>query len=398
MISIRLAVCTLLLSLMPSAVTLAQETEEHPQLEQPAAEQGPFEPEPEEGEPEADVDPLPALTEDPEEATEQEAVDEEVPEPAIRTGKPGDPCKVRSIGDEPRLDRYRREIFETLCETAARFDSFFGSRRFDEEARRTHGRVGLRVVWDEHDKLDLDGRLRFSVDFPNLDNSLRAFLGREDRGEFVTGVQNELDFLPTFFEREGRQEWLLGLGYTPLSSDRSSLDFDIGVDASWPVDPFARTRYRRYWIIGDDNLLRARQSIYYSDNKGVGFGTRVDFERPIGTKTLARLSGNIIFDDETRGGDWDSGVTMYHGFTPNHAIAWFVGINGETGRDVPIQAYGTRFTYRQRMLREWFFGELITGVTWPRDRPEDQRKVAYHIGFGFEIQFSGEDLGIGRRP
>jgi hypothetical protein len=89
---------------------------------------------------------------------------------------------------------------------------------------------------------------------------------------------------------------------------------------------------------------------------------------------------------------------MYHGFTPNHAIAWFVGINGETGRPVPIQSYGTRFTYRQRMLREWFFGELITGVTWPRDRPEDQRRVAYHFGFGFEIQFSGEDLGIGRRP
>ena len=47
------------------------------------------------------------------------------------------------------------------------------------------------------------------------------------------------------------------------------------------------------------------------------------------------------------------------------------------------------------MLREWFFGEIIGGVTWPRDNLEEQREMAWHFGFGFEIYFSGKDLGIG---
>ncbi len=178
---------------------------------------------------------------------------------------------------------------------------------------------------------------------------------------------------------------------------RSSLDFDVGIDVDTPVDPFVRARYRRYWLLGDDFLLRARQTLYWTNQRDVGTGTRIDLERPIGSRTLARLAGNLVFDDQTEGADWDTGLILYHGFSPDRAISWFVGVDGETGREVPIETYGTRFTYRQRMLREWFFGEVITGVTWPRDTLDEKRELAFHLGFGFEIQFSGEDLGIGAR-
>lgn len=326
----------------------------------------------------------------------EQSPEEPPPSPPVRLPSP---CRVPPPPDEELLDQYRREIFETICEAAADFDGFFGSRRFDEEARRTHGRAGLRVVWDEHDHLELDGRLRVNVDFPNLDHRVNAFLGREEKDDFLAGSENALDFLPTFFGREGGEEWLVGLGYRPVKGDRSALDFDAGIDVDSSIDPFVRGRYRHYWLIGEDNLLRARQTVYWTDRKGVGYGTRVDFEHPFGSKTLGRLSGNLVFDDETDGADWNSGITLFHGFSPDHAIAWFIGIDGETGREVPIEDYGTRVTYRQRMLREWFFGEIITGVTWPRDNRQEQRERAYHIGFGFEIQFSGADLGIGRsRP
>lgn len=329
------------------------------------------------------------------------AVDVEVPQSLVEVvpveRRAENPCEVRRPREEARLDKYRREIFETVCQAAAGFDGFFGSRRFDEEARRTHGRAGARVIWDEHDGFELDGDLRVNVDFPNLDHRVNAFLGRQDRDDFLTGDEGDLNFLPNFFEREGGQEWLVGLGYRPVSNDRSALDFDVGVDVDSHIDPFMRTRYRHYWLVGDDNLLRARQTVYWSDRKGVGSGTRLDYERPLGARTLTRWTTNLVFDDETEGADWNSGITLYRGFSPDHAIAWYVGIHGETGKEVPLEDYGTRLTYRQRMLREWFFGEILTGVTWPRDNLQQRRERAYHFGIGFEIQFSGEDLGIGRR-
>ncbi|MBW3564817.1 MAG: hypothetical protein KY459_08835 [Acidobacteria bacterium] len=311
-------------------------------------------------------------------------------------GRPRDPCSVENDPDEPRLDQFRREVFESVCESAAWFDGFFGNQRFDEEARRTNGRVGALLVYDEFEGVEIDGTLKVRVDFPNLEHRVNAFLGREDTQDFLSGTERQLDFLPAFFEREGNQDWLLGLGYRPVGNDRSSLDFDVGIEVESPIDPFVRGQYRYLWLIGDDSLLRARQTLYWTNQRGVGTGTRVDFERPVGTRTLVRWVGNVIHDDETEGLDWDTGITLYHGFSNDRAASWFIGIDGETERVVPIEVYGTRVTYRQRMLREWFFGQVVTGVTWPKDDPTQSRDLAWHIGFGFEIFFSGEDLGLGR--
>ncbi|HVS04014.1 MAG TPA: hypothetical protein VMT16_14710 [Thermoanaerobaculia bacterium] len=308
-----------------------------------------------------------------------------------------DPCRVERPGDEPWLDHMRREIFETVCNTARRFDGFFGNRRFDEEAQRTHGRVQLRVLWDELDELDVDGRLRVRVDLPNVDERVNAFFGRETEGDFLTGSSGELDFLPDFFRREGDQEWLLGLGYRPVGNARRRTDFDVGIDLDTPIEPFVRGRYRQFWMVGDRNVLRLQETLYWQNQRGVGTTTRVDLERPVGQRMLARWANRGTFDESTEGLSWESGVTLFKGFGPNQAVAWFVGLHGSTDAEAALAEYGTRLTYRRRMLREWFFGELIGGVTWPRDDLVADRQAAWHFGFGFEIQFSGEDLGAGLR-
>jgi hypothetical protein len=319
------------------------------------------------------------------------------PEPKKETDKPVGPCTVPSPRNEELIDQYRRELFETVCEAAAKFDGFFGNRRFDEEARRTNGRVAVGIIWDEHEGTEFDGRAKIDINFPNFDRRIRAFLGRDDRDDFVQNRDDNLDFLPTFFEREGDEEWLVGFGYRPVRGDRDSVDFDGGIEINSEVDPFVRARYRHYRVFGNENLFRARQIVYWTKTKDTGSASRLDLERPFGERTLARWTGNVIFDGETEGADWDAGITLFHGFTPNRAVSWFVGVDGETKREVPIEDYGTTVTYRQRMLREWFFGQIITGVTWPRESLADQREMAFHVGFGIEIHFSGEDLGLGRR-
>jgi hypothetical protein len=303
---------------------------------------------------------------------------------------------VGSPPDEPRLDQLRREMFETVCASARWFDGFFGSRRYDDEARKTHGRAQVRAVWDEHDELELDGRLRARYELPNLDRRVNAFLGRDDEEELVRGVDDSFDFLPDFFRGEGREEWIVGLGYRPVSSDRSQTDFDVGVEVRTPLEPFVRGRYRHYWLVGDRNLLRAQESLYWTSQRGFGTTTSFEFERPIGEQALVRWGNRGTIDEESEGVEWFTGLTLYHGFGPDQAVALSIGADGETDDEVPLQEYGSRLTYRRRMLRDWFFGELIGGVSWPRDELGDRRETSWHFGFGFEIQFSGEDLGVGR--
>lgn len=323
----------------------------------------------------------------------------EAPEAEASAETPAtNPCEINSQSDEPWLDQMRREVFETICDSARWFDGFFGDRRFDEEARRTHGRALLRFVYDEYDDVEVDARLRVRVDLPNLDDRVNAFFGREDETAFVTSNDDDIGLLPDFFRSEGDEEWLIGLGYRPVGNSRRRTDFDVGVDIDTPIEPFVRGRYRQYWLVGDRNLLRLQETLYWRNQHGFGTSTRLDLERPLGRRFLGRWANRVTYDEATEGIDWGTGITLYQAIGPDQALALFLGADGETDKEVPVEEYGTRLTYRRRMLREWFFGELIGGVTWPRQHLEETREASWHFGFGFEIQFSGSDLGVGTGP
>lgn len=389
-------VLALALSLALAASAAAQQEDPAPE-DETGAEQPPATPPVEE--------PAAAGPEEAEVEVVQEPVEEPAAEAADGTGDAGvvtppgdgsDICAVPVDGEEPMLDRVRRELFETVCNSARRFDGFFGSRRYDEEAVRTHGRAQVRLVWDEYDELEADLRFRARYNLPNLDQRVDAFFGRDREDDLVRGIDQGFTFLPDFFRGEGREEWILGLGYRPVGGDRRQTDFDVGVEVRTPLEPFVRGRYRQYWLIGDRNLLRFQESIYWTSQRGAGGTTHVDFERPIGDQFLVRWGNRGTIDEASKGLEWFSGVTFYRGFGPNQAVALSLGAEGATDAVVPLHEYGSRLTYRRRMLRDWFFGELIGGVSWPRDHPGQDRDAALHFGFGFEIQFSGEDLGVGR--
>jgi hypothetical protein len=397
--SVKLVLAPLLLALVLSlalAASAAAQQEDPAPEDETGEEQPPATPPVEE--------PAAAPPEEAEVEVVQEPVEEPAAEAADETGDAGDPppgdgsdiCAVPVDGEEPMLDRVRRELFETVCNSARRFDGFFGSRRYDEEAVRTHGRAQVRLVWDEHDELEADLRFRARYNLPNLDQRVDAFFGRDDEDDLVRGIDQGFTFLPDFFRGEGRQEWILGLGYRPVGGDRRQTDFDVGVELRTPIEPFVRGRYRQYWLIGDRNLLRFQESIYWTSQRGAGGTTHVDFERPVGDQALVRWGNRGTLDEASKGVEWFTGVTYYQGFGQNQAVALSIGAEGATDHAVPLHEYGSRLTYRRRMLRDWFFGELIGGVSWPRDHRGQDRDAALHFGFGFEIQFSGEDLGVGR--
>lgn len=301
------------------------------------------------------------------------------------------PCKVPAEPGDAWLDKVRDEVFETVCGTARWFDGFFGDRRFDAEAQRTHGRLRLLTLYDEFEGFDAKLRLRAEVSFPNLDQRVKAFLGREDEDQFLRGDDTTYgQFLPDFFRETEEQEWLLGLGYSPVGTARHKFDLDGGVKLRSPLEPFVRGRYRKYWVVGTKHLLRFRETIYWRNQRGVGTSANVDIERVIGENKLLRWEGRGSIDEATEGVEWRSSIILYQGFGEDRALAYRFAWDGETDHDVPVRRFGPQVTFRQRMFREWFFGEIVTGVTWPKDEIDQTREAAFNIGFGFEISFGNQ--------
>lgn len=341
-------------------------------------------------------DQLRASTSTDEAGSTEESVDREEPEePEESKNGAGlaNPCQISPDSEEEWIDRMRRGVFETVCGSARWFDSFFGELAFDREARRTHGRLRVRAIHDEFEGFDTDVSLRARVRFPNLDERLNAFLGREDEEDFFRGRDEELNLLPDFFRQADEREWLVGLGYSPVGRAREKFDIDGGIEVRFPLEPFVRGRYRRYWVVDDKHLLRLRETVFWRNQRGLGNTTGLDAERILGPELLLRWGGRGTIDQATEGVEWDTGITLFHALNRDNAFSYFIGASGETDAEVPLQEYGGRITYRRRMFREWLFGEVLAGITWPREESHRERDMAFHLGFGIEIQFGIEPPG-----
>jgi hypothetical protein len=62
-------------------------------------------------------------------------------------------------------------------------------------------------------------------------------------------------------------------------------------------------------------------------------------------------------------------------------------VHGETQAEVPLRNYGVELRYRQKILRQWLFVELITSMTWPREFLTEERESNFGAGIGVEMYF-----------
>jgi len=324
---------------------------------------------------------------------EAEPPDEAAEEQESATEGP-DPCASEYLEGTHWLDWLNRRLHRTACETALWFDHLFGDYRLDQELEATHGRALVGLVWDEQKGFDDDLRFRARLHFPNMERRLNAFVGRDDREDVLEDAQRRgPTSLPNLFD-PADDEWLVGLGYRPISGRNSDLDFDVGMNFDFPVEPFVRARYRHRSILSDADLVRFRHTLFWERDDGWGLATQVDYEHAFRNGTMFRWRGAGKTSDITEGTEWFSELSYYLRLGRRRAIAPQLGAHGETGAPVVVEDYFARLVYRQQILREWFFLEISPGMAWRREEPHEPRTSVPILRFGFEMIF-GDYRGKG---
>ncbi len=296
------------------------------------------------------------------------------------------PCRDSASDAEPLIDEARRKLYETLCGAALWFDGLFGERNNIATARRTSGRFEISGLSSEYEgaKYRTRGNIRF--DFPNLDNRFNAFLGRDDRDEFIRDRNEGLALRSQFLRLETNERWLAGLGYSLPGTYKQRTDFRIGGKLGQEPEIFVQGRHRRNWVINEHNLWHFRETLFWTNRDGFGSTTSFDFDHVVNRTLLLRWGTAGTVSEATEGLDWRSAWLLYQNLPRARAIAYEVFIRGETANEVPLKEWGTRVIYRQQLLhRDWLAGEIVTGYSWPRFEREDERKGSYTIGVGVEI-------------
>lgn len=295
-------------------------------------------------------------------------------------------CREGTPGEQGLLDDSRRVLAETFCGATLWFDGLFGQPDV-ENAREVSGRVELSTIYTEAEGTDPKARLRLRYDLPNLDRRVNLFLGRDDRDDFVQDRQEGFAIRSSVFGVETEDRWLAGLGYSPPGRWKERLDFRAGGRLSSAPEAFVQGRLRRNVFLGERSVWRLRETVFYQNRDGFGSTTSADFDYVL-RRTLLFHWGTVgTFSEATDGADWRSATVLYQNLGSRAALAYELFLRGSTDSDIKVREYGARSVYRRPLNREWLYGELIAGYTWPRESLAEPREGSALIGFGIELLF-----------
>lgn len=317
---------------------------------------------------------------------------ETVPDPPATTiGLPPDlECKapVAEPGPNKLLDTTQVRIEQIVYTSSRWFDGLFGVSDVECAGNVSRGYIGAGLRWDERDGTRFRGRLRAKVALPALDRRARLVIGRGDADRIIDGSEDEnFETIPERFEEFDDQEFLLGLGYSRGGALRRGWDFGLGIKVSTPVDPYTRARY--FWnpVVADRWLWRMVPQLFWQDSRGFGASLTNTVDVAVGERWMWRSWTSLVEDEESEGLEWASRLTAYQNLSDRSAFAYSVFANGETEAEVPLTDYGVEVRFRRSVLREWFFVELLTSVSWPQEFEIETRETNIGVGVEFEMQF-----------
>jgi hypothetical protein len=249
-----------------------------------------------------------------------------------------DPCREPG-GRTGMLDRTQRTVYWTVCGATRWFDGFFGDRtRYDATVRENYGRVGLGGFYDQRDGLDIDYRFRAQLALPAAEDQLRKWQGRfklgrgTDRELIEDRAFDEGDTLPGRFEEVEDSSWLLGVGFQRGQKLNRGFDLDAGIRFRLPPDPFVKGRFFRNWDFNEDTLVRFRQTVFWTNERGFGTTSQADIDKLLSQTLLARWSNSATVAEDREGLDWSTAFTFFQGLSNRRAFTYRAFLRGETGR------------------------------------------------------------------
>lgn len=250
-------------------------------------------------------------------------------------------------------------------------------------------------------------RFRVRLQLPNLDERISLFAGRLGEDEYIADT-SEVDFYapPTRQYNESEEDFdalptrrfgevedesvLLGLGYATPVRARDGFDVGVGVRVRLPLDPYARARRQIVRTFAGNHVFAGRQAVFWRRSDGFGATTHATIDRTLSERFLLRWSNLGAFSEITRGVEWYTQLTLFQSLDARTGLAWQAQTEGATDGEVPLGRHSLRIVMRRQLTSDWLFLDLRAGVSWPRERVDEERDPSLEIGAAVEMNFGAE--------
>jgi hypothetical protein len=293
------------------------------------------------------------------------------------------------------LDRTRDTLYDTMWHSAEHVDRWFGSVEDDAVYRQAHGSIAPALLYTQYDGLRAQVRFNMNFPLPQINDRIHAFVGRFDPNEFITERNEPSGAIPRTYGPPTEDQTLLGIGYHQPDKQGSRFDAGTGIRLSIPLDPYVKGSYIFERGKSESGLFSVRETLFWQNSEGAGETTRLDLERIFEQHLLVRYTLSGTRSQKSEGLRGYSSILLLHGMADRRAVAFEVGIDGQSQAPVPLHDYGFKAAYRQAVLRRWLIAEVRTSVDWPKDFRWQHRHASLGIGVGCEMLL-GTDAFLAR--
>lgn len=275
-----------------------------------------------------------------------------------------------------------RGMVRSFTEGVARtVDRWFGDKPF-EQGGRVSGSIGFKVLVRQDDEPNRSLNFRARLNLPNLSDKLYLFVGKENEQEMITDRpeafrRREL-LLPV--ERRDEERVFAGVG----AAFMEALEFRVGVRGG--LKPYAQGRYKRDWMLGPEDAIAFRETVFWRSADGLGSTTALNYSHALSPTVALRWQNAATISEDTDGWTWSTSVGAFKLYGKNHTASLEAIMTGDTGEKDNVSEYGVRAVWERPVYRDWTILELSIGHFWPREDGDDARKH-WALGLGVKVNF-----------
>jgi hypothetical protein len=302
----------------------------------------------------------------------------------------GPPAPDNSRESYQWLDRTREALYGTMWRSAEHVDRWFGSEHDDAVYQKVYGSIAPAFLYTQYDGLRTQVRFNMNFPLPEVNDRIHAFVGRFDPNEFITERDEPSGAIPRTYGPPTEDQTLLGIGYRQPDKEGSRFDAGAGVRLGFPMDPYVKGSYVFERGRAYTGLFSIRETLFWQNSDGLGETTRFDLERIFHDHLLLRYTLSGTKSEMSKGLRGYSSILFIHGLSNRRALAFEVGLDGQTSALVPLHDYGFKVAFRQSILRRWLIMEVRSSLDWPKDYPWQRRSASVGVGLGFEMLLGTE--------
>lgn len=265
--------------------------------------------------------------------------------------------------DDSMVDRKHNKFRNSLHKRAVQINRWFGEDDPNRPATASI-RVMMDTYWNTYDDFEVKPRVRGRIKLPALERKLSLVFGDDTLDDelknnvAITNANPSGDTTKTFDrDRAKKDNNSVALRWSDWFKTRLfETDFDVGLRSG--DDIFGRLKISREWALKNNFYTRAEQVYRYGSKSENYLRTNLEIRQQRPNKPFLSDQFNITYADNNKyaGTSWENRLFRQHSFFHDNTFSYGLYTGGHTKNNAStVNNYGPFVSWRQPVLRDWFF-------------------------------------------